>query len=588
MNEPSLNQIRFLQFTGKFSVTLSLVLVTAPGYAQTKTLIDYFLPTPIVCPLTSNTWGASGVLPRDVCNGLEDSTNKSWQYWDGKILQGPDGKYHMYAGRWPQGSGFADWPNSVIVEAVSNSTLIGSYIPSTTTPFTGKEQNVTGMVLNNGSYALLDSLGASGTGNVYTSSTLADPWTANGQFQITANGSTISTQTTENLTIWASANGSFEIVTRSFQEMVSTSNILGPYVIQATIPSLQSQGYEDPVIWCSGGQYHMVANMYNARKAYHFTSTDGINNWTNKGLAYDPTTNFVRYTDGTVNNWYKMERPGVFLQNGHVTAFTFAVIDVDKTLDLANDTHGTKIIVVPFDGVTFDSDNPGPGSAGCPISNGGTSGTGGASGMGGATATGGKTGAGGTTSIASTGGTKSTGGAVATGGTKSTGGAASTGGVKASGGTSSTGGAVNIATGGLSNAASGGTGAVSGTLAQSGGASANGGSKASGGLTSGGGSSSAGGSSIAVGGVVSTGGANATGGSIAAAGGAGAVATGGSNNVAGSGLATAGTGATENSGSCSCRVPGSTNTRRFSHLALIGLAFASLRRRRPKAPRLES
>jgi hypothetical protein len=28
-----------------------------------KTLIDYFQPTPIVCPLTSQTWGAAGVVP---------------------------------------------------------------------------------------------------------------------------------------------------------------------------------------------------------------------------------------------------------------------------------------------------------------------------------------------------------------------------------------------------------------------------------------------------------------------------------------------------------------------------------------------
>lgn len=67
--------------------------------AGTKTLIDYFQPTPIVCPLTSNTWGAAGVLPRDTCTGLEDATNAEWQYWDGKILRGTDGKYHLSAGR---------------------------------------------------------------------------------------------------------------------------------------------------------------------------------------------------------------------------------------------------------------------------------------------------------------------------------------------------------------------------------------------------------------------------------------------------------------------------------------------------------
>jgi MYXO-CTERM domain-containing protein len=351
-----------LKTSMQWGAALVVMGATTPAGAQTKTLIDYFLPTPIVCPLTSNTWGAAGVLPRDVCNGLEDSTGKTWQYWDGKILEGTDGKYHIFAGEWPQDKGFADWPQSTIVEGISNGTIMGSYVPSTEAPFTGKEQNVTGMVLDDGSYALLDS-----PGNVYTATSLDGPWAALGAIQITANGFAVASQTTENQTIWPSVGGSFEVISRNFQEMVSPKNIEGPYVIQATIPDLESEGYEDPVLWCSGGQYHLVANMYNARKAMHFTSADGIHNWTNMGLAYDPTTDFVRYTDGTINHWYKAERPGVVLQNGHVTAFSFAVIDVDKTLDLANDSHGSKVIVVPFDGVTFDHDNPGPGSAGCPL-----------------------------------------------------------------------------------------------------------------------------------------------------------------------------------------------------------------------------
>src|SRR6202142_2430781 len=433
------------------------VLTSAPAARAadggTKTLIDYFQPTPIVFPLTSSTCAAAGVLPRDTCNGLEDSTNKLYQYWDGKVLKGADGKYHMYAGQWPQNKGFSDWPNSVIAEAVSNGTVIGSYVLSTTGPFTGKEQNVTGAVLSDGSYVLLDSLGNNGTGNIYTSTSLADPWTSKGQFQIT--GGSTSTQTTENLTIWANADGSFEIMSRSFQEMVSTSNILGPYTIKATVPSLQSQGYEDPVIWCSGGQYHLVANGYNARKANHYTSTDGINNWKNMGLAYDPTSDFVRYTDGTVNHWYKMERAGVVMENGHVTAFTFAVIDVDKTLDVANDTHGTKIIVVPFDGVSFDRDNPGPGSAACPADSGspvdagpvggssgrdGGSGTGGATGTGGASGSGGRTATGGTTASAGTTGVGATaiGGTPTTGGTTASGGASATSSSAAAGGGTAT------------------------------------------------------------------------------------------------------------------------------------------------------
>jgi hypothetical protein len=97
-----------------------------------------------------------------------------------------------------------------------------------------------------------------------------------------------------------------------------------------------------------------VANWFSARKALHLASADGITNWKNMGLAYDPTANFVRYTDGTVNHWYNMERPGVLIENGHVTHFTFAVVDVPKSQELGNDQNGSKVIVVPFNGAAFD------------------------------------------------------------------------------------------------------------------------------------------------------------------------------------------------------------------------------------------
>ena len=57
-----------------------------------------------------------------------------------------------------------------------------------------------------------------------------------------------------------------------------------------------------------------------------------------------------------MNHWDKIERPGVFLVNGHVAYFTFAVIDVPKDQERGNDNHGSKVIVVPFDGVAFDRD----------------------------------------------------------------------------------------------------------------------------------------------------------------------------------------------------------------------------------------
>lgn len=60
--------------------------------------------------------------------------------------------------------------------------------------------------------------------------------------------------------------------------------------------------------------------------------------------------------NGTVNRWHKIERPGVLIENGHVTHFTFVVVDVPKEQELGNDNHASKVIVVPFDGVSFDKD----------------------------------------------------------------------------------------------------------------------------------------------------------------------------------------------------------------------------------------
>jgi hypothetical protein len=122
------------------------------------------------------------------------------------------------------------------------------------------------------------------------------------------------------------------------------------------MPGLPTRNLEDPAIWYSGGMYHIVVNCWSERKAFHLTSPDGIGNWTNRGLAYDPTTNFVRYPDGTVNHWDKMERPGVVLVHGHPAFFTFAVLDVPKDEEKGDDNHGSKIVVVPFDGVAFDRD----------------------------------------------------------------------------------------------------------------------------------------------------------------------------------------------------------------------------------------
>ena len=74
------------------------------------------------------------------------------------------------------------------------------------------------------------------------------------------------------------------------------------------------------------------------------------------GVAYDAQADFIRCSDGMVNHWYNIGRPNVVMEDGHVVAFTFAAADTEKNSITATDNSGSKIIVVPFEGKSFDRD----------------------------------------------------------------------------------------------------------------------------------------------------------------------------------------------------------------------------------------
>jgi hypothetical protein len=322
-----------------------------------KTLIDYFLPMPIEGKLSKDVWGAPGVLPRDPENGLEDPTIQKWCYWDGQIIKSPDGKYHLFASRWEHAKGHKrGWPTSVAVHAVSDN-VIGPYEDKGMCwpdNLGGKGHNVTALIMADGRYAV--TISETRPGEVFASKSLDGPWESLGKITVVGQPKWHAS----NVTPMLRPDGQYMIVQRSGQIMTS-KDIVGPYAIRGpsiypTVKGLPLKSLEDPVAWYSGGLYHIVVNSWSMRKAFHLTSEDGITNWTFRGLAYDPTTNFIRYTDGTVNHWEKIERPAVFLENGHVTHFTFAVIDVSKEEEQGKTPHGSKVIVVPFDGAAMDHD----------------------------------------------------------------------------------------------------------------------------------------------------------------------------------------------------------------------------------------
>jgi MYXO-CTERM domain-containing protein len=171
------------------------------------------------------------------------------------------------------------------------------------------------------------------------------------------------------------------------------------YPKRTSIPNVPNPTHiwqEDPHIWRSGGVYHVIYSGSGDRVGWHVYSVDGITDWKDNGYGWSPREYekiFCYEGSTTCNQWYKMERPGVVLENGHPTHITWAVADVDKDNQvLPGSNHGTKIIVVPFDGIAFDNDFGVDGPYG---GAGGGGGMGGAAGDGGAAVSGGAAGGGG-------------------------------------------------------------------------------------------------------------------------------------------------------------------------------------------------
>jgi len=486
--------------------------------AHAKPFEDYIKPMPTVAPLSSASWGTAA-LPRDLSNGIESAmgagVHPQWYYWDGQIIKAQDGKYHMFMSTFDANTNFGTgWLNSDAYHAVSDTNVLGPYVRKDYVYSTGgstphKGHNVSAVELPDGTYAVIVSEVV--PFQIFKSSSLDGPWTGcSPQSDIGAS----------NISMFPRHDGKFQITERNGRIAIADT-LCGHYVKQTptlaytpnptdaqgnpvsgtiyakrtSIPGVSNPGYiwqEDPHIWRSGGVYHVIYSGSGDRVGWHVYSQDGINDWQDNGYAWSPREYerlFCYEGTSTCNQWYKMERPGVVLEDGHPTHITWAVSDVDKDYDVLPGTnHGTKIIVVPFDGVTFDADF-GDGTVGGAPGEGGTSGTGG-TGAGGDTSGGTAGATSGGAAGAAVGGATSGGVMGNTGGTTAnTGGATTTGGTMASGGrsgSSSTSGGSGV-TGGSSNFSGGSAGLASGGALGSGGSSPLGGATAgsSGGSSSG-------------------------------------------------------------------------------------------------------
>jgi hypothetical protein len=151
-----------------------------------------------------------------------------------------------------------------------------------------------------------------------------------------------------NLSFTEREDGSYLMVNRGGGMWVSRDGLATwEQVTQGSnYPKVEGR-FEDPVLWRSNVQYHMIVNDWYGRIAYHLRSKDGVHWKVDPGEAYMP--GIAVSEDSKQDAWYKYERIKVFLdEQRRAVQANFAVIDYSKWEDKPNDIHSSKNISIPL------------------------------------------------------------------------------------------------------------------------------------------------------------------------------------------------------------------------------------------------
>ncbi len=300
--------------------------------------MDVFEPMPDLGGMTAATWGAPGVVPRDVNNGIEDP---AWSYWGGNAALDQDGKYHLLVCRWPENSpqGHFAYHESTVVHAVASN----PFGPFKVQDEIGPGHNPTWYVTANGQYVLYVVDGR------YLADSINGPWKKSSyDYDSRDRQETKATNYLHNNTFARREDGSFLMVNRHGQVWFSRDGLSTFYRItdDRIYPPVAGK-FEDPVVWRDNVQYHVIVNDWLGRLAWYLRSKDGVDWKVEPGEAYMP--GFAVHPDGTKEEWFKYERLRVVQDRyGRAIAANFAVIDVSKQEDLPHDRHSSKNIVIPM------------------------------------------------------------------------------------------------------------------------------------------------------------------------------------------------------------------------------------------------
>ncbi|GGZ23549.1 hypothetical protein GCM10007049_15660 [Echinicola pacifica] len=342
------NRRKFIFDITKGAAVLSLAGCAVAGRGQEEeAFIDRLLPAPV----------GGGFAMED------------YWVWGSSVVKGEDGKYHMFASRWPKEIGFGKWvSNSEIVRAVSD-TPIGPYeFQEVVLPPRGRE-HFDGLVTHNprmikfGEYFLLYYMGTTydfdipnTSENIWAdgraskawlnkrigmaySKSVKGPWTRMDQpilsprpgkwdATITSNPSpVVNEKTNEILMIYKS---SVDLNPPLLLGVTKAKHMEGPYerlkeepIFNFATADSPDNDVEDPFVWWVKDHYELIMKDRFGKicgepgGGIHASSYDGIH-WelAEKPLAYSKN---ILWSNGETVHHNHFERPSLLIEDGKPT-----------------------------------------------------------------------------------------------------------------------------------------------------------------------------------------------------------------------------------------------------------------------------
>lgn len=285
--------------------------------------------------------------------------------WGGSVIKGEDGKYHMFASRWPKGLSFSPhWlTNSEIVRAVSDKPA-GLYkfqevvLPPRGEKYWDGKMTHNPVIRKSGDTYLLYYTGTTYHGDMptpdnpaaedsplkldahqheriglATSKSVYGPWKRKNKPILDVRPNSWEQYLVSNASPFVMPDGRIYLFYKGVEKLRThaiglavAKNYKGPYVRVSDKPFELGVDAEDPTVWYENGKYHMLlldcGRKYSNKEIFYIVSDDLLH-WK---LQTNPIaiTKKILWEDGKYREMRSTERPQILVENGKATYVFFA------------------------------------------------------------------------------------------------------------------------------------------------------------------------------------------------------------------------------------------------------------------------